>query len=58
MDATGAIVNKVVSYFKSKGGDASKSTVTSDGHKITVTDGTTCISCDPYGNCTDCTLVE
>ena len=55
-DATTAIISKVVSYFKSKGGDASKSTVTSDGQKITVTDGTTCISCDPYGNCEDCTL--
>ncbi len=59
-DAGGAIVSRIVSYFKSKGGDASKSTVTADpaSGKITVTDGTTCISCDPYGNCTDCTLIE
>ncbi len=54
VDATGAIVNKVVAYFKSKGGDASKSTVTSDGSKITVTDGTTSIQCDADGNCSYC----
>ena len=53
-DATTAIISKVVSYFKSKGGDASKSTVTSDGQKITVTDGTTSIQCDADGNCTYC----
>lgn len=54
VDATGAIVSKVVAYFKSKGGDASKSTVTSDGSKITVTDGTTSIQCDADGNCSYC----
>ena len=53
-DATTALVSKVVAYFKSKGGDASKSTVTSDGQKITVTDGTTSIQCDADGNCTPC----
>lgn len=53
-DAAGAIVAKIVNYFKSKGGDSSKSTVSSDGQKLTVTDGTTCISCDADGNCTDC----
>ena len=50
----GAIVNKVVSFFKSKGGDSAKSTVTSDGKKITVTDGTTSIQCDADGNCSYC----
>lgn len=54
-DASGAIVNKVVAFFKSKGGDAAKSTVTSDGSKITVTDGSTSIQCDAAGNCTECT---
>lgn len=55
-DATSAIVTKVVNYFKSRGGDASKSTVTADpsAGKITVTDGTTSICCDSEGNCTDC----
>ena len=49
-----AIVSKAVAYFKSKGGDASKSTVTSDGQKITVTDGSTSIQCDADGNCSYC----
>lgn len=53
-DAAGAIVSKVVSLFKSKGGDASKSTVTAEGDKITVTDGTTCVTCDAAGNCSYC----
>ncbi len=53
-DAAGAIVSKVVSLFKSKGGDASKSTVTAEGDKITVTDGTTCVICDAAGNCSYC----
>jgi hypothetical protein len=53
--ADAAIVNKVVAFFKSKGGDAAKSTVTSDGSKITVTDGSTSIQCDAAGNCTECT---
>lgn len=53
-DAVGAIVSKVVSYFRSKGGDASKSTVTSDGKTLTVTDGTTSIVCDADGNCSPC----
>lgn len=59
-DATGALVSKVVSFFKARGGDASKSTVTADpaSGKITVTDGTTCISCDSAGNCADCTLID
>lgn len=54
-DATGAFVSKVIAYFKSRGGDASKSTVTSDGQKIIVTDGSTTIQCDADGNCTTCT---
>lgn len=54
-DAGGALVSKIVSYFKSKGGDASKSTVISDGKTLTVTDGTTSIICDADGNCSPCT---
>lgn len=56
-DAPGAIVNKVVAFFKSKGGDPAKSTVTSDGSTIRVTDGTTCISCDAGGNCSECSYM-
>lgn len=55
VDATGAVVSKVVNYFKARGGDAAKSTVTSDGEKLTVMDGTTTIQCDAAGNCTTCT---
>lgn len=50
-DAGGAIVSKIVAYFKSKGGDPSKSTVTAEGNKLTVTDGVTSICCDADGNC-------
>ncbi len=51
-DATAAIVQKVYSLFTSSGGDASKSTVTSDGTTLTVSDGATCVTCDAAGNCT------
>lgn len=59
-DAGGALVGKIVSYFKSKGGDPAKSTVTADSSagKLTVTDGTTCISCDAEGNCSDCSFAK
>lgn len=55
-DAGGALVTKVVQYFKNRGGDASKSTVTADpsAGKITVTDGSTSICCDADGNCSEC----
>jgi hypothetical protein len=53
-EAASSVVSKVVSYFKAKGGDPAKSTVTAEGDKLTVTDGTTCISCDAAGNCSDC----
>lgn len=55
-DASSALVSKVVSYFKSKGGDPGKSTVTAEGDKITVTDGTTCVQCDAAGNCSECSI--
>ena len=48
----------VLEYFTSKGGDATKANVTVDeaAKTLKVTDGTTCISCDSAGNCTDCTV--
>ena len=48
---------KVLEYFSSKGGDLSKATVTTDtaSNTVKVSDGTTCVSCDVAGNCTDCT---
>ena len=49
---------KVYEYFVGKGGDASKATVTVDeaAKTLKVDDGTTCISCDAAGNCSDCTV--
>ena len=48
------VAGKVISYFTSKGGDASKATVTTEGEKVKVSDGTTCVECDKAGNCTEC----
>lgn len=55
-DVALATGKKVLEYFTSKGGDLSKATVTTDdaAKTLTVSDGTTCISCDANGNCTDC----
>ena len=48
---------KIYDFFTSKGGDASKATVTTDtaSNTVKVTDGTTTVQCDSAGNCTDCT---
>ena len=35
-------------------GCATTTTVTAEGGKVKVTDGTTCVSCDKDGNCTEC----
>ena len=55
-DTTTAIVSKVISYFTSKGGNVEKATVTTDeaAKTLKVSDGTTCISCDAAGNCSEC----
>lgn len=47
----------VFEYFVGKGGDASKAIVSTDtaSNVIKVTDGSTCISCDAAGNCSECT---
>lgn len=45
---------KILGYFKSQGGDASKASVTSDGNLLKVSDGSTCVSCDAAGNCAAC----
>lgn len=56
--AAGVVGKKIAEYFISKGGNVSKSTVTADqsAGTVTVTDGTTCISCDADGNCSSCTV--
>ena len=53
-EAVAAITQKVYNYFKSKGGDESKSIVTVEGESMKVSDGSVCIECDAAGNCTDC----
>ena len=46
---------KIYEYFKGKGGDVEKATVTTTAdNKVQVSDGTTCVECDAAGNCTDC----
>lgn len=54
------VANKVVKFFSDRGGDVSKATVTADtaSNAIKVTDGTTCVSCDSAGNCSDCTTAK
>ena len=46
---------QIYEYFKRMGGNAEKATVTTTAdNKVQVTDGTTCVTCDAAGNCTDC----
>ena len=48
--------SKIITYFREKGGDVNKATVTTDEATKTlkVDDGTTCVQCDASGTCTDC----
>lgn len=56
-DTALAVGKKVLEYFSSKGGDLSKATVTTTAdNKLQVSDGSTCVSCDAAGNCTDCSI--
>ena len=50
------VAGKMISYFTSKGGDATKATaaVDSASNTVKITDGATTIQCDAAGNCTDC----
>lgn len=47
------VAAKVANYFRNSGGDASKANVVTnaDGKTLTVSDGTTSVSCDANGNC-------
>ena len=56
-DTALSVASKMINYFSSKGGDVSKAMVTTNtaDNTVKVTDGTTCITCDTAGNCTDCT---
>ena len=55
-DTALSVGQRVVQYFKSRGGDVSKATVTTDtaSSTVKVSDGSTCVSCDAAGNCSDC----
>jgi hypothetical protein len=49
--------SKIINYFRDKGGNVEKATVTTDetSGTLKIDDGTTCVSCDSSGNCTECT---
>ena len=49
--------SKIINYFRDKGGSVDKATVTTDetAGTLKISDGTTCVSCDSSGNCTECT---
>ena len=49
------VAERVYGYFTDAGGQADKATVSSGDGKLTVTDGTTCVTCDAAGNCATCT---
>ena len=49
-----AAVSKIYSYFKGLGGDEAKAVVSTQGDKLQVSDGSTCVECDAAGNCTTC----
>ena len=51
---------KVYEYFVSKGGDASKATVSTNtaSNTLQVSDGTTTVECDSQGNCSDLKIAD
>ena len=55
-DTALSVGQRVVQYFKSRGGDENKATVTTDtaANTIKVSDGSTCVECDAAGNCSEC----
>lgn len=57
-DTALVVGEKIYNFFKSKGGDETKAKVTTDtaANTVKVDDGSTCITCDAQGNCTDCTV--
>lgn len=57
-DTALAVGQKIYNFFKSKGGDVSKATVSTDtaSNTVKISDGSTCVQCDAAGNCTDCTV--
>lgn len=56
-DTALSVGQRVVQYFKSRGGDVTKASVTTTAdNKVQVSDGSTCVECDAAGNCSDCEL--
>ena len=55
-DVTASVVSKMISYFKSSGGDAEKATAAIDKttNAILISDGSTCIECTEDGVCKEC----
>ena len=51
-DTVTAFVKKAYAAFTGGGGDPSKATVATEGDKLTISDGSTCTTCTPDGNCT------
>ena len=51
-DTVTDVVKKVYGAFTSGGGDPSKATVSTEGDKLTLSDGSVCTTCTPDGNCT------
>ena len=49
--------SKIINYFRDKGGNVEKATVTTDetSGTLKIDDGTTCVSCDASRHCTECT---
>ena len=57
-DIATTAISKLISYFKSSGGDTENATATLDeaNKAIKVSDGSVCVECTPDGTCRDCSL--
>ena len=56
-DTTLKSASKIINYFRDKGGNVEKATVTTDtaAGTVKISDGTVCTSCTADGVCSDCT---
>ena len=51
-DVAAAVISKASAYFKSNGGNVDKAQASTEGDKLTISDGSVCTTCTPDGNCT------
>ena len=51
-DVATAVISKAIAYFKSNGGNVDKAQASTEGDKLTISDGSVCTTCTPDGNCT------